>query len=417
MVYKLSIIIPTYNREEYIKKTIDSVIKQTIGFENIELIIIDDNSKDNTQQIINEYAKKYSNIKTKYLNKNSGYPGKPRNIGIELSTANYIIFLDSDDYFEKDACEILYEKINSEKADLVFGTCIIHKLGRTLDGTPEYFKNKGILKFNSKNDEFIKIIELISPQLPKNIFSKEMIEKNKIRFPEGIPAQDAVFIIDSYFSSKSIIYLTDFNVYNYIFHEGSITTTRNIEYFKGVFKAENYIQDIFKNNNREEDYKYHLNRRINFFITQILSNEIKTKEELEDVFKLFSKFFKKISIYNITPKDDLYKIALYLIENNDIDSFNLWKNVNKKVKRLWNINKTLKNKNSNIKIKNVNLKEKNLELVEKNADLREKYWKLREKNADLREKNDLLKEQIKKLQSIKGWIGYKKSNIINMVKK
>lgn len=57
MVYKLSIIIPTYNREEYIKKTIDSVINQTIGFENIELIIIDDNSKDNTQQIINEYAK------------------------------------------------------------------------------------------------------------------------------------------------------------------------------------------------------------------------------------------------------------------------------------------------------------------------------------------------------------------------
>ncbi|WP_082398007.1 glycosyltransferase family 2 protein [Methanobrevibacter arboriphilus] len=149
------------------KKTIDSVINQTIGFENIELIIIDDNSKDNTQQIINEYAKKYSNIKSKYLDENSGYPGKPRNIGIELSTSDYIIFLDSDDYFEKDACEILYEKINSEKADLVFGSCTIHKLGRTLDGTPKYFKNKGILKFNSKNDEFIKIIELISPQLPK----------------------------------------------------------------------------------------------------------------------------------------------------------------------------------------------------------------------------------------------------------
>ncbi|WP_054835080.1 hypothetical protein [Methanobrevibacter arboriphilus] len=139
-----------------------------------------------------------------------------------------------------------------------------------------------------------------------------------------------MFIIEYYFSSEKIIYLTDFNVYNYIFHEGSITTTQNLKYFKGVFKAENYILDIFKSNNREKDYKYHLNRKINFFISQILSNEIEKKGELEDVFKLFSKFFKKISIYDITPKDDLYKIALYLIENNDIDNFNHLKHINKK---------------------------------------------------------------------------------------
>jgi len=80
MKYKVSVIIPVYNAEKYLKTAIDSVINQTIGFENIELIIVNDNSNDNSEQIIKEYSNKYDNIIDIHLDKNSGLPGKPRNI-------------------------------------------------------------------------------------------------------------------------------------------------------------------------------------------------------------------------------------------------------------------------------------------------------------------------------------------------
>ena len=444
MVFKVSIIIPTYNREDYLRKTIDSVINQTIGFDNIELIIVDDASTDNTQLIIKEYKKKYSNIKTKYLNENTGFPGKPRNVGMSLATSEYIMFLDSDDYFEKDACEVLYEKISSENADIVFGTYTIHKMDRVINGTPEYFNGKGILKFNQEDPEFLKVIELVPPKLSMNIYKKSMIDKYNIKSLEGIPTQDGPFVVECLFNGKNIIYLTEFNVYNYFLHDDSITTTRGINYFKGLFKAEDYTFNIFKNKNREEDYKYYLKRRINFFIKQLLSSDIEREDELNDVLDMYNNFFEKINKYEIYPTDDLNKITFDFIKNKEFENFNNLKNVHSKVIRLWNHNEVLKLKNTNIKEKNNKIKEKNLELVEKNADLRKKYWKLREKNADLRkkywklreknlelveknadlrkkywklrEKNDASKKRIKELQTTKGWLNYKKSNVIDRIK-
>ena len=361
MDFKLSVIIPTYNREYYLKKTINSVINQTIGFNNIELIIIDDASTDNTRLIIEEYAKEYSNIKTKYLNKNTGYAGKPRNVGISLATSNYIMFLDSDDHFEKNACEILYERISNEKADIVFGTYVFHKMGRIVDGTPEYFRNKGVLKFNPKNEEFLKVIELLPSKISINIFSKKMIDKHGLKFPEGIPGQDSSFIIESFFNAKNIIYLTDFTVYNYVLHDGSVTTTININYFKGVFESEDYIFNIFKNEGKQEDYKYHLKRKINFFIKQLLSSDIEDKKDLNEVFDLFKDFFEKNSIYNIVLQDDLNELVFCSIKNKDINGFFQLKNIYSKINGLLN--------------------------------------------------------QIAELQTIKGWVNYKKSNLISRIKK
>ncbi|GLI11777.1 hypothetical protein MARBORIA2_08670 [Methanobrevibacter arboriphilus] len=430
MVFKVSIIIPTYNREDYLRKTIDSVINQTIGFDNIELIIVDDASTDNTQLIIKEYKKKYSNIKTKYLNENTGFPGKPRNVGMSLATSEYIMFLDSDDYFEKDACEVLYEKISSENADIVFGTYTIHKMDRIIDGTPEYFRRKGTLIFNPKDDEFLKVIELVSTKLSINIYNKKLIDKYNIKYLEGIPTQDGPFFIECLLNSNSIIYLTDFNVYNYISHDYSITASRDVTYFKGLFKAENYAFNIFKNKNREEDYKYYLKRRINFFMNQLLSSNIEEENDLKEVLNLFKNFFNKVDSYSISPTDDLSKLTFNIIKNNEFDNFDYLTNVHLKVKRVWNHNEVLKLKNSNIKEKDKKTRAKNLELVEKNADLRKKYWKLREKNLELveknadlrkkywklREKNDASKKRIKELQTTKGWLNYKKSNVIDRIK-
>ena len=107
--YKVSVVIPIYNVEKYIEDTIKSIINQTIGFENIELILINDGSPYNEEKICLKYKNKYDNIK--YIKKENGGVSSARNEGIKIATGEYINFIDSDDKFEKDAfrkgCEML----------------------------------------------------------------------------------------------------------------------------------------------------------------------------------------------------------------------------------------------------------------------------------------------------------------------
>ena len=101
----ISIIIPVYNAENSIKRAFDSLLNQTIGFENLEVILIDDNSTDDSPNIIKDYSNKYGNVKTIFLDKNSGLGAKPRNIGLMHATKDYVMFLDSDDEFFNDVSE------------------------------------------------------------------------------------------------------------------------------------------------------------------------------------------------------------------------------------------------------------------------------------------------------------------------
>jgi len=118
--FKISIIIPVYNVENYIRNALDSIIRQTIGLEHLEVIMVNDCSTDNSGKIMDEYANKYKNFKAIHLLENSGAAGKPRNIGIENSTGNYLMFLDPDDYYTENACEILFNRIVAENVDIVF---------------------------------------------------------------------------------------------------------------------------------------------------------------------------------------------------------------------------------------------------------------------------------------------------------
>ena len=121
MSYKVTVIIPSYNSVEFLDSTIDSIKAQTIGFENIELIIIDDYSTDSTQELINKYCEEYSNIKTYESGKKTGTPGRARNIGIANSESDYIMFIDHDDNYLPDTVEKLYNAITQNSSDVAIG--------------------------------------------------------------------------------------------------------------------------------------------------------------------------------------------------------------------------------------------------------------------------------------------------------
>ena len=106
-MYKVSIIIPIYNSEKYLERTINSIIKQTIGFENLELILVDDNSTDSSRDIVEKFAKKYENIIYYFSRENHGCPGFGRNLGVEMANSEYIMYCDNDDEYDSELCEKL----------------------------------------------------------------------------------------------------------------------------------------------------------------------------------------------------------------------------------------------------------------------------------------------------------------------
>ena len=100
MEYKISVIIPVYNVEDYIRQSIDSVLNQT--YKNLEIILVDDGSKDNSGKICDEYKNVDERIKV--IHKINSGVSSARNVGIDIATGKYIMFLDSDDFLEKNAC-------------------------------------------------------------------------------------------------------------------------------------------------------------------------------------------------------------------------------------------------------------------------------------------------------------------------
>ena len=117
---KISVVVPIYNVEKYLPECIESVQNQS--YMNLEIILVDDGSPDNSGKIADEYAKKDGRIKV--IHKKNGGLSDARNAGIEVATGDYIMFLDSDDLLTADACKVLEEKIEKENADYVIGNYI-----------------------------------------------------------------------------------------------------------------------------------------------------------------------------------------------------------------------------------------------------------------------------------------------------
>ena len=215
MTFKISVIMPVYNAEDELNTAIDSIINQSFGFENIELIIVDDCSTDNSRNIITDYANEYENIIPVFLDENSGLPGKPRSLGIKYASADYISFLDSDDEYLKDGLKNLYDTILSEDSDFVIGSHVIN-----LDG------DKVKVKFLQSDEKLVNLNPLESQEIFDSLslnfvapwgkmFKKELILDNNITFPEDTLCEDTYFYFKALINSNKISVLPNTQVYMY----------------------------------------------------------------------------------------------------------------------------------------------------------------------------------------------------------
>lgn len=182
---KFSIIIPNYNKEEYIKDSLDSIFNQT--YKNIEVIVIDDGSTDKSIDIIKNY-----NVKLLHTNRKRA--GGARNIGLDNATGDYILFLDSDDYFtSNDVLEKLYNLINGE--DIIF-------LNYTRDKYGKVFVVK-----EEVEDIGYKIENTSNLGCPTKCFKSSLLQN--IRFPEEKRYEDINFALEALCKAKSFGYFNE----------------------------------------------------------------------------------------------------------------------------------------------------------------------------------------------------------------
>ncbi len=320
---KISIIMPVYNAEKYMNKSINSIIRQTL--EDIELICINDCSTDKSLKKLQEYRKEDKRIKIINNKVNSG-PGRSRNKGIKKALGKYICFLDSDDWLEKNACEILYTKAEKENADIVFikpkfvfTDKII--LDKRLLNEKDYFNKEKVLRSTLQRK--------IAWAPWSKLIKRKLLTENKIYFPDIYVAEDMDFSCKVIYYAKRITLEKEY-LYNYYLHEGSLTSYANAErrinnYFESIDLLENFLKEKNLSEKYENDFIYF--KLYNYLaIYGVLNNtkdklnkdKYKNKIKLDKHFKILEilklKRINQVTIGILLIKIGLFKISFKFIE-------------------------------------------------------------------------------------------------------
>lgn len=183
----ISIIMPVYNTEEYLEETLNSVLSQTL--KNIELICIDDGSKDSSLQILRSFKKKDERIQI-ITQENLG-AGPARNAGLKIASGSYIAFLDSDDLYPSETClQELYELAVSNKAHIAGGSLLFldkGKISKAITKDADFtFPDTRVIKYKDFQQAYY---------YQRFIYSREMLKRENIAFPEYRRFQDVVFFV------------------------------------------------------------------------------------------------------------------------------------------------------------------------------------------------------------------------------
>ena len=273
----ISIIVPIYNASKYLEKCLDSLINQTK--KELEFILINDGSTDKSEDII----KKYKDKRIKYFKTKNRGIGKTRNFGIEKSSGKYLMFLDSDDYLETNACEVLYKKAEKENLDLlVFDYYRVEKT---------CIKEVKIPSFKTSNIKENKYLLLNINLGPCNkIYKSNSIKNNNIKFDEELKYEDTLFVIMAIYNAKKIAKL-DQTLHYYVIHEKSQTTVRDEKVFD-IIKMIDKIRIYLKSDKEVKETLDKLTIKIltNYTIQQRYQSDRKLAMKfIDEVFKYLEK--------------------------------------------------------------------------------------------------------------------------------
>ena len=236
---KVSIIIPVYKVEKYLKRCIESVINQS--YKNIEIILVNDGSPDKCGEICDSYARIDSKIKV--IHKKNGGLSSARNAGLDIASGEYIMFVDSDDWIEEDSLEKL-DKYMDMSYDI-----INFKFSFIKEGSKNIIELQSDSKESYECDLISYIDKLFMGELSffiwNKLYKKDLF--NEVRFPEGRNYEDLATIYKLYFKAKNII-VTDYTLYYYwLGNSNSITSNSTIKNMTDYLLSAKEIYEVNKN--------------------------------------------------------------------------------------------------------------------------------------------------------------------------
>lgn len=302
---KVSIIVPVYNKEKYIKRCIESILNQTL--DEIEILIINDGSSDNSLNIINELIKKDKRVIV--VDKNNEGLTKTRNLGLKLAKGKYILFVDADDYIEKSMLEDMYKKIEKDNLDLLTSDIKIER-------NSEIIKIENDLEINEndslKGKEYLKLLlqELAFGAVWNKLIRREMCIDNKIFFNEKIfLGEDYNFLcrLSKYLNKVGKI---ENSYYHYIkeSNESSVIKSKNIDdIIIGYRELENFYRAESK------IYKLVLKKKVVMLSTIIFNKKYTKYKNYFLAEKELLKDIKKINLYNFSNTYRLSKKRIFFL--------------------------------------------------------------------------------------------------------
>jgi glycosyltransferase involved in cell wall biosynthesis len=298
----ISVIVPIYNVEAFLTQCVDSLIKQ--NYKNIEIILVDDGSTDNSSQICDEYAKNDNRIIS--IHKENGGLSSARNAGLDIAKGKYIAFVDSDDFVSADYLESMYNNLKKYNKDI------------SICGSSHYY-DKGVIKkialqdvvLNLNKEEAHKyayIIGYYDVGMWNKLFKYELF--NNIRFPLKKKSED-IFILYKLIDKSNGIYYNSDSKYYYRQRNDSITKSININY--DAIEATNNAIDFYKDNKYYDvllyAYRYLLFAYIGIYNACLCrTNNIKEAKRIRKEAKKIKKFIN----YKYLSKSRFLQLILFL---------------------------------------------------------------------------------------------------------
>ena len=318
---KVSVIVPVYNTEKYLRKCIDSLLNQTL--KDLEIIIVNDSSPDNSQEIIDEYVTKFPN-KIKSIIKENGGQGSARNLGLEASSGEYIGYVDSDDFVDIHMYEDMLNQAIKDNSDIVdVGFYIYSESGKVIK-EDIYISERTPTNLNET-----KQLLFDKTAVTNKLYRASLLKDNNIKFREKKWYEDFDFVIKTICYAKKVSIIPK-SYYYYLLRQGSTMNNSNAERNLEILEAMDEILKFFKEQNIYSEYIEELEFLAVFHIylptnVRIIRSNVTWAKKHEIIHKInsymdsnFSNYKKNKYIKTFLPKRKrhiltLIKLKLYWI--------------------------------------------------------------------------------------------------------
>jgi poly(ribitol-phosphate) beta-N-acetylglucosaminyltransferase len=235
MTVRVTVVVATFNSGSMINPLIDSLDHQSLSPDEFEVVFVDDGSTDGTDERLRGVAAARPNVRTTQI-PNSGWPGRPRNIGLDMARGEYVFFADHDDFFGDQALERMYDYAKANSSDVLVAR--EQRVGRQPAGAALFAKNRPRADLTWS--------PLVGVLTPHKLFRRAFLLDHGVRFPEGKRRlEDHAFVLTAYFAADVISVLADYPCYFWVFNEGTTNYSGGMDpttYYPYVVEALDIVE-------------------------------------------------------------------------------------------------------------------------------------------------------------------------------